>query len=64
MAGWGRGGRVAGRWPPQAARLLRLGLADAFMAQVGNQAAARARYGLTPPQIAAAIINFGKDEKQ
>jgi deoxyxylulose-5-phosphate synthase len=55
---------VAGRWPPQAARLLRLGLADAFMAQVGNQAAARARYGLTPPQIAAAIINFGKDEKQ
>lgn len=60
----GLGGAVA-EWladgPAQAARLLRFGLADAFMDRSGNQQAARARFGLTAEAITAAIINFDKD---
>ncbi len=51
----GLGGSVA-EWladrPPQRARLVRVGTADAFMHEAGNQEYARRHYGLTPERIA------------
>ncbi len=54
----GLGGSVA-EWladrPPQKARLLRIGTADAFLYEAGQQDHARQAYGLTPDKIAEKI---------
>ena len=51
----GLGGSVA-EWltdrPPQRARLLRIGTADAFLHEAGNQEHARRYFGLTPEAVA------------
>jgi transketolase len=51
----GLGGSIA-EWladrPPQRARLLRIGTADAFLHEAGNQQHARSYFGLTPERIA------------
>lgn len=55
----GLGGAVA-EWladrPPQRARLCRIGTADAFLHEAGEQEYARARFGLTPEGITERIL--------
>ena len=61
----GLGGAVS-EWlatqPPRKARLLRIGTADSFLHEAGDQQHARRRFGLLPEAIASRVLKFARSD--